>query len=228
MDEFYTDRIDKYLRGEMSAKESLLFEQEALNNSELRKEIELRYLIKRSLIDRERKLHTTQHWKRKKRNRVVSFAAISSIAAIMVVGFLFFHDNTGADISGNNPIMASAESDNQEQLNINDKQAVAQVRKNISKGNNDNAIVANNQLEHENITPTLSNTPERRMMTQTMTLEEDGTLNVDSYELNWLRICNLRKKGEKDEAIKMLESYVRIEGTHKEEADSLLKSLKAE
>lgn len=227
MNEFYADSIDRYLRGEMTAKESLLFEQEALNNSELRKEIELRYLIKRSLIDRERKLHTTQHWEKKKRSHVIGFAAISSIAAILIIGFIFFHTDTGADISGNNTFIASVESSAQKQLNIDDKQAVAKV-KTISKGKDGNANVANNQLEHEKIMPTLSNSPEKSMMTQTMTLEENETLNVDSYELNWLRICNLNKNREIYEAIKLLENYVRIEGTHKEEADSLLRTLKAE
>lgn len=66
MDERIFDLIDKYLRKEMSPEESLNFEQDALNNPELRKEIELTYRIKRSLTDRQQKLHKTTQWERKK------------------------------------------------------------------------------------------------------------------------------------------------------------------
>ena len=51
MDERNYELIDRYLRKEMSPEESLNFEQEALNNPELRKEVELTYRIKRSLTD---------------------------------------------------------------------------------------------------------------------------------------------------------------------------------
>ena len=67
MEEKHFELIDKYLRKEMSPEESLNFEQEALNNPELRKEIELTYRIKRSLTDRKQKLYKTAQWERKKK-----------------------------------------------------------------------------------------------------------------------------------------------------------------
>ena len=45
MDERNFELIDKYLRREMTPEERLNFEQEALNNPELRRETELTYRI---------------------------------------------------------------------------------------------------------------------------------------------------------------------------------------
>ncbi len=69
MDEKYLELIDKYLRNEMPPKEKLNFEQEALNNPELRKEIELTYRIKRSLTDR--KQNFTKQLNGKERRNIV-------------------------------------------------------------------------------------------------------------------------------------------------------------
>lgn len=49
MDERINDKIDRYLRKEMSSEETLLFEQEILNDEELRKEVEVSILIRKSL-----------------------------------------------------------------------------------------------------------------------------------------------------------------------------------
>lgn len=86
MNEKYLELIDKYLRNEMSPKEKLNFEQEALNNLGLRKEIELTYRIKRSLTDRKQKLHKTAQWERKKKYRIACYAVIMSVAAMLIVG----------------------------------------------------------------------------------------------------------------------------------------------
>ena len=102
MDERNYELIDKYLRKEMSPEESLNFEQEALNNPELRKEIELTYRIKRSLTDRKQKLHKTAQWERKKKYSIVRYAtAITSVAAMLVVGFFL-----------TKPVIENAASDN--------------------------------------------------------------------------------------------------------------------
>lgn len=240
MDDFFDDRIDKYLKGEMSAKESLLFEQEALNNSELRKEIELRYLIKRSLIDRQRKLHTTGQWESKKRNRLVKFATFFSIAAILVAAFLFIRPESSVDFLYNNTLVASVESDNQEQsshqnqpacttVNIKSSQVVAQVKKTISEGREEDAVATINQLERENVILTVSNITDRCLMTnQTMASEDVDLLNKNSYELQWLKILSLINIGRKKEAIASLKGFIIIDGIHQEKADSLLKTLDTE
>lgn len=45
------------------------------------------------------------------------------------------------------------------------------------------------------------------------------------YELTWLKIYVLVESGKKDEAIKLLQSYVEEKGQHQPEAKKLLKSL---
>ena len=225
MDEFYADKIDRYLRGEMSREEGLLFEQEALNNPDLRKEIELSYLIKRSLIDRKNKLHVTSQWEKKKRNRVISFTAISSIAAVLVIGFLFLRPSSDTVISINNDLVASVEDVNQEQFSVTSRQAVTQVKKSISEGKEEEAVATIDQLESGKIIPTVSNIPEVNLMSHTKVSDDKNTFAQDVYELHWIKICSLIKIGRKDEAKKALESFVLLEGIYKEKADSLLKTL---
>ena len=226
MDEFNTDRIDRYLRGEMSCEDCLLFEQEALNNPDLRKEIELSYLIKRSLIDRKKKLHITSQWEKKKQNRVISLTVITSIAAVLVVGFLFVHPFGNAVIPSNDNLAASVENDNQEHLPITSKQAIAQVKKSISEGKEEEALATIDQLECEKVIPTVSNIQEMNVMSFSKKMvDEKDTLVQDAYELHWLKICSLVKIGRTEEAKSALSSFVLLEGIYKEKADSLMKTL---
>ena len=153
---------------------------------------------------------------------MVRFATISSIAAVFVVGFILYHPATNIDVSSNNISMASVEANNQEQNNIISKQAVAQVRKSISEGKEEEAVATIDQLEHEKIIPTLSNIPEKAMMSQTITSDGDATIIDNAYELHWLKICSLVKIGRTEEAKNALRSFVLLEGIYKEKADSLL------
>ncbi|MGM9815931.1 MAG: hypothetical protein ACI304_02585 [Lepagella sp.] len=62
-------------------------------------------------------------------------------------------------------------------------------------------------------------TPERR--------EYLKSLNDDrNYELEWVKIDLLIKMGNKEEAVKLLEDYVKVIGVHQDEAKKLLKQLK--
>ena len=88
MDERINDKIDRYLRKEMSSEETLLFEQEILNDEELRKEVEVSILIRKSLAGRAEKLRTMNRWKNRRKNRIIKSSFVVSIAAIFVVGFL--------------------------------------------------------------------------------------------------------------------------------------------
>lgn len=64
MDERINDKIDRYLRKEMSSEETLLFEQEILNDEDLRKEVEVSFLIRKSLVGRVEKLRIMNRWKK--------------------------------------------------------------------------------------------------------------------------------------------------------------------
>lgn len=225
MDERYFELIDKYLRKEMSPEESLNFEQEALNNPELRKEIELTYRIKRSLTDCQHKLHKTAQWERKKRFSIVRYATITSVAAMLVVGFFLTKpviENTSSD-----NLVASATIESPEILKEKSGEAIVSVQKSISDGNEEVAIAEVTKLEEQNIIPTLNDVSGGRfIMSHKLESDDADILSKDAYELHWLKIQSLITIGEKAEALELLKSFVTVEGKYKATADSLLNSMK--
>lgn len=225
MDERIYEQIDKYLRKEMTPEESLNFEQEALNNPELRKEIELTYRIKRSLIDRKEKLRKTAQWERKSKFKIASFATISSIAAMLVVGFFITKPALEVpDTNGN--LIASASIESPNDLKEIRESAIVTVKKSISKGMEEEAIAEVNRLEEKNVIPTLNEISEGRfVMSNSMGSEDAEILSRDAYELHWLKIQSLLAIGQKAEAKEQLKSFIQIEGKYKATADSLLHTL---
>lgn len=225
MDERYFELIDKYLRKEMSPEESLNFEQVALNNPKLRKEIELTYRIKRSLIDRKQKLRKTAQWERKKRFSIVRYATITSVAAMLVVGFFLTKpviENTSSD-----NLVASATIESPEILKEKSGEAIVSVQKSISDGNEEVAIAEVTKLEEQNIIPTLNDVSGGRfIMSHKLESDDADILSKDAYELHWLKIQSLITIGEKAEAIELLKSFVTVDGKYKATADSLLNIMK--
>ncbi|MBQ5913253.1 MAG: hypothetical protein IIW93_09205 [Bacteroidaceae bacterium] len=225
MDERYIELIDKYLRKEMSPVESLNFEQEALNNPELRKEVELTYRIKKSLTDRQQKLHKTAQWGSKKKYRIVRYATISSIAAMLVLGI--FLTKPVIDNRSNGNLIASATTESPEVLKEKSGEAIVSVQRSISEGKEKVAIAEVTKLEEQNVIPTLNEVSGGRyIMSHTLESEDVDILSKDAYELHWLKIQSLITIGKKAEAIELLKSFVTIEGKYKSTADSLLNSLK--
>lgn len=226
MDERNFERIDRYLRKEMSPEESLNFEQDALNDSELRKETELTYRIKRSLTDRQQKLHKTAHWERKKKYKAVSFASVASIAAVLVVGFIM--TKPIIEQNNNNEFVASAEIETApEILQEKSREAVASVRKSISEGRANEAIAEVTSLEEQNVIPSLPDVADGRlMMSNNLESENVTALSIEAYELHWLKIQSLINVGKSTEAYELLKSFVKVEGKYKALADSLLNEFK--
>lgn len=225
MDERYNELIDKYLRKEMSQEESLRFEQDALSCHELRKEIELTYRIKRSIINRQKKLCKIAQWERKKKIRVTSVTTIFSIAAMLVIGFFITKPELDVKDTNNNPIASS-------HINISPKAtdaretAIVAVKNNISKGMEEEAIAEVNRLEEQNIIPTLNDVSKGKfVMNKSLGLEDAEVLGQEAYELHWLKIKSLIAIGKTNEAVKLLKAFVQIDGKYKADADSLLQTL---
>lgn len=225
MDERNYELIDKYLRKEMSPEECIIFEQEALNNTELRKEIELTYWIKRKLIDRQQKLHKTNQWERKKKFKIASIVTISSIAAILIIGILItppMLDTT--DTSGN--LIVSSPIESTDKLREISEAAIVTVKKSISKGMEEEAIAEVTKLEEQNVIPQIENVAGGKfVMNQSLGLEDEEILSQDAYELHWLKIKSLIAIGKTNEAIGLLKFFVQIEGKYKNAADSLLQTI---
>lgn len=226
MDERNFELIDKYLRREMTPEERLNFEQEALNNPELRRETELTYRIKRSLADRQRKLHRTAHCEIKKKYKIAGAATAASIAAVLAVGFFLTKPAQITEV--NSEIIAANTSVNApETLKKKSEEAIVTVKKSISEGKEEVAIAEVTKLEDENIIPTLSDVSAGKfVVSQPMEVEDADVLSKDAYELHWLKIRSLIAIGKKEEAIQLLMSFVQIEGIHKAAADSLLQKMK--
>lgn len=226
MDERNFELIDKYLRREMTPEERLNFEQEALNNPELRRETELTYRIKRSLANRQQKLHRTAHCEIKKKYKIAGAATTASIAAVLAVGFFLTKPAQITEV--NSEIIAANTSVNApETLKKKSEEAIVTVKKSISEGKEEVAIAEVTKLENENIIPTLSDVSAGKfVVSQPMEVEDADVLSKDAYELHWLKIRSLIAIGKKEEAIQLLMSFVQIEGIHKAAADSLLQKMK--
>lgn len=225
MDERCYELIDKYLRKEMSPEESLNFEQEALNNPELRKEVELTYRIKRSLADRQRKLYKTSQWERKKKYSIARYTTIMSVAAMLIIGF-FLSKPVNENASCVNHV-ASATIESPEILKEKSGEAVVAVQKSFSEGNEKIAIAEVTKLEEQNVIPSLNDVSAGRyVMSHTMDSDDADILSKDAYELHWIKIQSLIAIGEKTEAKELLLSFVTVEGKYKAAADSLLRDIK--
>lgn len=226
MDERNFELIDKYLRREMTPEERLNFEQEALNNPELRRETELTYRIKRSLANRQQKLHRTAHCEIKKKYKIAGAATAASIAAVLAVGFFLTKPTQNTEVSSE-IIAANTSVDAPETLKKKSEEAIVTVKKSISEGKEEVAIAEVTKLEDENIIPTLSDISAGKfVVSHHMEVEDADVLSKDAYELHWLKIRSLIAIGKKEEAIQLLMSFVQIEGIHKAAADSLLQKMK--
>lgn len=226
MDERNFELIDKYLRREMTPEERLYFEQEVLNNPELRRETELTYRIKRSLADRQRKLRITAHCEIKKKYKIAGAATAASIAAVLAIGFFLTKPAQNTEVSSE-IIAANTSVNAPETLKKKSEEAIVTVKKSISEGKEEVAIAEVTKLEDENIIPTLSDVSAGKLVvSQPMEVEDADVLSQDAYELHWLKIRSLIAIGKKEEAIQLLMSFVQIEGIHKAAADSLLQKMK--
>ena len=229
MNERNLDRIDRYLRKEMSPEESLNFEQEALNDSELLEEIDLSYRVKRSLADRQQKLYVTSQWANRQLNRIIRFSSITSVAAMLLIGLYIW--NPLEDVQKEEPLLALVENTSVESIQLESDQMLRSVKKSIEEGQEEKAIAKVNQLEQMRVIPTLDDVSAGHFTTNGLLSNEKKdtlTLYENAYELHWLKICALVKLGAKEEAKGRLLSFILLKGKYQHKADSLLKVLNKE
>jgi len=222
MDERILDRIDKYLRKEMSTDESINFEQEALNNDELRKELGVSLLVRKSLTSRQQKLDATNHWKQRGKSRFASIVTMTSIAALLIIGFVVLKPSETTV-----PVKEMvAQNKASETLSTMEKQEkVEETMKSVRNKTDDNEIVET--IEKQNEIPTISEVSDAQYMSSKQQNEnnEDINLSIEVYELYWMKIRSLLRMGKKEEVLALLKQFVHLEGSHKAQADSLLKEI---
>lgn len=225
MDEKLHYQIDSYVRNEMTQDERLAFEQEALNDENLRREIALTMLIKKLLGDRKRKLMMIKGWKAKKRARVIKAVSVASIAAVAMLAIAVIRPDDAPVLShevvAQQPKPAPT-SDMEKQKKVSE--AMTKVRQ---KGNDKEVVDMVDDLENEKDIPSVIEMQAVKFLNVKTTDEnmDEHQLQMKAYELYWLKICSLIRKGKKDEAIALLKDFIKIKGTYQEQADSLLSEM---
>lgn len=225
MDEKLHYQIDSYVRNEMTQDEKIAFEQEALNDENLRREIALTMLIKKLLGDRKRKLMMIKGWKAKKRARVIKAVSVASIAAVAMLAIAVIRPDDAPVLShevvAQQPKPAPT-SDMEKQKKVSE--AMTKVRQ---KGNDKEVVDMVDDLENGKDIPSVIEMQAAKFLNVKATDEnmDEHQLQMKAYELYWLKICSLIRMGKKDEAIALLKDFIKIKGTYQEQADSLLSEM---
>lgn len=149
-----------------------------------------------------------RHRVARKRWWIYGIPAAASIILICVIGISLFLD-IYREPSGNRTFSTSAYRG--EAVDLSEISAM------IDSAKYDEALGAI-AISMADTTIDLSYTPERQQYLRDLNKSR-------IYELKWMKIDVLIKSGRKNEAIKLLESFVKEEGVHKSEAKKLLKSL---
>ncbi|WP_297262196.1 hypothetical protein [uncultured Prevotella sp.] len=225
MDERINDKIDRYLRKEMSSEETLLFEQEILNDEELRKEVEVSILIRKSLAGCAEKLRTMNRWRNRKKNRIIKSSFVVSIAAIFVVGFFLFKS---IETSTDSHKMVAVQTKSKSKHLETPRNEVNRVKEKVRYAKNDKEVVeAVDELDKCSDIPSFSMDISGNYMShETTDTEEERNLMLDIYELQWKKITSLLRMGKYKEAVSLLKQFVTIQGKYQEQADSILDELK--
>lgn len=247
MKEEILDKIDRYLRKEMTSEETAAFEQELQQDASLREEVELTKDIIGRLKDRQEKLEQMKKWDREyaeyrdevavaepgrtnaatayeaamprsgKKNRTIVWIASIGIAACLIAGVFMIRPSYDCSII-NNEINSPIVGSYRGTFFTHEIQDL------ITQGKNEQALVLIDSLE-ENYRKEAMQYHEE----DTLTEEESYGLHTNAlamYELEWLRIKALIGDKQYEKAFKVLGKYRLQEGDYQEKADSLWNELK--
>ena len=224
MDERINDKIDRYLCKEMSSEETLLFEQEILNDEDLRKEVEVSFLIRKSLAGRVEKLRIMNRWRNRRKDRIIKSSFIVSIAALFVIAFFLFKPT--ATSTDSHRMVAVQTKSKSEHLEI-PRNEVNRVKEKVRYAKNDKEVVETvGELDKSSDIPSISMDFSGNYMSHKTTDTEERNLKLDIYELQWKKITSLVRMGKNKEAVSLLKHFVTIQGKYQEQADSILDKLK--
>lgn len=209
MDNMMQDRMDSYIRGEMTAAERSMFASELSSNSELRKEFELTRKITNCISDRAKKKEQIQAWKKKNsfHRTIYMSSAITSIAAMLVVG-LFLFRNTSDDSTPNTV------------RNVTSSYrytAYSEISMLIEKEDYTRALTYIVEAESSLV---ITNPPiENQIMVN------NDTVSTSLYELKWLKAQALVGLARTNEAKSILNEIKNVKGKFQDDIDSLLNKL---
>lgn len=200
MDYNTQDRIDAYIRGEMTASERASFSKDLSQDSELRKDYEFTRNVANTISDRERKKQQIREWNRKGHKTVYMYSTIMSIAAMLVVGFFIFHNSP---LDNATPLSKENLSKSSESY-----YAFAEIGQLID---NKDYSVALKYIEDIEITASLDS----------MTTINSVSDSDRPYELKWFKVQALLGLKRTEEAKTVLKELSSSNSRYKEKADSL-------
>lgn len=197
------DRIDAYIRGEMNASERSSFSKELSHNKELWRDYEFTRNIANSISDRERKKRQIRKWNKKSNKTIYLYSAITSIAAMLVVGFFLFH-NISPDNNITTSVIRSSLS--------SEEYAFTEISQLIADKNYSVALKYIEEVENN-----------------TNDITSDSTINLSMssnmerfYELKWYKAQALLGLERAEEAQIVLKEISNSNSGFKVKADSLL------
>ena len=223
MEEKYHDQIDRYVRNEMTQEEKVNFEQQMVNDENLQHEVDLTCRIKNSLSDRQNKLRITSELMRKKRNKTIRMVSIFSIAACVVIGFFVWYNSEDIIVNDASTLTAMVKDENKICVDSKEK-AVEKVQQAIRKGNDKAVVEAVDEMERDRLIPDINNVKEMKLMSNRAS-EVNDSINIDPYELYWIKINSLLNLGDTLSAKKILVDYLEIEGRHQIDAKNFLRKI---
>lgn len=248
MKEEILDKIDRYLRKEMTLEETEAFEQELQKDVSLREEVELTKDIIGSLKDRQEKLERMKEWdthnveykdemaaaevregnaipayktampRSGSTHRIFSWIAFIGIAACLLVGVFLIHPVYDSTIS--DVSMSAPPLSNSYRGTF----STHEIQNLITQGKNEQALTLIDSLE-ENYKMEAMQYHGKDSLTD----EEAYELQVNAlatYELEWLRIKALIGDKQYEKALSALDKYRMQEGDYQEKADSLWNKVK--
>lgn len=203
------DRIDSYIRGEMTAAERSMFASELSSNLELRKEFELTRKIANSISDRAKKKEQIQAWKKKKTSykTIYMSSAITSIAAMLVVGFFMFRNTPDSSTLNTTENIVSS----------NRYTAYSEISMLIEKEDYTRALAYIEKAESTSVNTDSS--------TENQFMANNDSISINLYELKWLKAQVLVGLDRTNEAKSILKKIKNVEGKFHDDIDSLLKKL---
>lgn len=209
MDNMMQDRIDSYIRGEMTAGERSMFASELSLNPDLRKEFELNRKIANSISDRAKKKEQIQAWKKKKTSHKTIYvsSAITSIAAMLVVGFFMFRNTPDSSTLNTTENIVSS----------NRYTAYSEISMLIEKEDYTKALAYIEKAESISVNPETS--------TEDQVMANNDSLSTNLYELKWLKAQVLVGLDRTNEAKSILKEIKNIEGKFQDDIDFLLNKL---
>lgn len=205
MEDLLQDRIDDFLRGRMSPEERFSFTQELRQDTFLEGEFRITKEISDGIADRARKKELIKTWKKKPNKNMQIATIVTSVAAIIAVGFFL------ADFVMPLGIRPSEI----ESPQGGSTYAYGKILQKLSEKDYETALkyidAYSSPMKYDALS---SEEP-----------TEEVAYETDMYELLWLKSQALIGLDRIDEAIVVLETISVEEGKHQQDIDSLLNEL---